>query len=215
MMERWLVRTEKNVISGPYPRELVQQMIRDGKLALEDEVCCANSYWFFLHEQDEVQKLLGVRAPKLDSMDNEITETETQTDTQTRSVQAQTQAKEHSLNEPLIPDIGEVPEDTKILSNRALREFHTTPAHGPAPHAGSGATTVAAPINSVSIKPAPAKPALVKSASGSPASQQLYRRAVLSVERPSFWRGFAGVLALLIMGAVVYAFMILRQNGRV
>lgn len=75
--EKWLVRTEKNQILGPFPRELVRQMVLDGKLGLQDEVCMGNSYWIYLHETEELRQQLGVVAPRIRS-DDEDTETETE-----------------------------------------------------------------------------------------------------------------------------------------
>lgn len=80
-LDQWLVRTSENKLTGPHTREqLVQQML-DGKLGLQDEVCQANSYWFFLHEASEVQTHLGVQMPRTASAhqgEEEITETQTE-----------------------------------------------------------------------------------------------------------------------------------------
>src|SRR5689334_9666342 len=64
-MDQWLIRTAQNWIAGPYPQERVRQMILEGKLTLQDEVCLANHYWIHLHEREEVKEQLGVEVPRV------------------------------------------------------------------------------------------------------------------------------------------------------
>jgi hypothetical protein len=85
-MDQWLVRTASNRIDGPFPREQVIEMIRDGKLGLQDEICQANQYWIYLHEHQEVQRQLGIQMPRNarnpgERGEEEITETQTETET--------------------------------------------------------------------------------------------------------------------------------------
>jgi hypothetical protein len=90
-MDQWLVRTSSNRIEGPYSRDQVVELIRDGKLGPQDEVCQANQYWIFLHEQHEVQRQLGIQMPRSKSGksaasgEEEITETQTETDTENQA----------------------------------------------------------------------------------------------------------------------------------
>lgn len=80
--DEWLVRTTQNVIAGPYTQAQVLALIQDRKLGHHDEVCPASGYWFCLHEQEEVKKLLGIELPpeKSESTGEEITETQTDVD---------------------------------------------------------------------------------------------------------------------------------------
>lgn len=78
-MNLWLVRTEKNRISGPYPGEKLKEMILKGELGFQDEICEANRYWIYLHEREEVMGALGVEVPGRSASEipgEEITETE-------------------------------------------------------------------------------------------------------------------------------------------
>lgn len=59
----WLVRTANNVISGPYNKEQVAGLIRDGKLSSQDEVCQSCDQWIYLHEREEILSRLGVEVP--------------------------------------------------------------------------------------------------------------------------------------------------------
>lgn len=79
-LEKWLVRTEANCISGPFSREKLQEMILQGSLSLQDEVCRGNSYWIYLHEASEILAQLGVRVPRpVVGGSDEDTQTETET----------------------------------------------------------------------------------------------------------------------------------------
>src|SRR5687768_6106846 len=99
-MSHWLVRTAKNVISGPFNKETLCQMILSGELGSQDEVCESGQYWIFLHEREEVSRQLGINLPKPPKgEDDETTETQTQTQTQTEvterlAMQAQMLEKE-------------------------------------------------------------------------------------------------------------------------
>lgn len=76
-MEDWLLRTAKNRISGPFTADRIRQMIAKGEIGLEDEICQANHYWFFLQERAEVRKFLNVEVPKPGRRAGEdVTETE-------------------------------------------------------------------------------------------------------------------------------------------
>jgi hypothetical protein len=63
-MDQWLVRTTENQIIGPCTKDQLVAMIREGALTIDDEVCSANNYWFFLHERDEVIGQIGIELPK-------------------------------------------------------------------------------------------------------------------------------------------------------
>lgn len=81
-MEQWLVRTAENVIAGPYDKQQVLQLIRQGRLGSQDEVCRANSYWVFLHEHEEVLRHMGREAVQLllEGSGEDATQTQTQTE---------------------------------------------------------------------------------------------------------------------------------------
>ena len=82
-MDEWLTRTSHNQITGPFTQAEVCQKIQKGELKLQDEVCAANGYWFYLHESEEVRQQLGVQVPRMKSFgqDDEVTQTQTQTGT--------------------------------------------------------------------------------------------------------------------------------------
>jgi len=72
-MEQWLTRTEKNWIAGPYSKAQVIQMIQDGTLGIQDEVCPANGYWILLHERKELFDQLGIELPRARGVLDEVT----------------------------------------------------------------------------------------------------------------------------------------------
>jgi hypothetical protein len=75
----WMIRTSENLISGPYSKKQVIQLIDDGQLELTDEICHANQYWIYLHEQEEVKRQLGIDIPNSFIEPEEPTQTETDT----------------------------------------------------------------------------------------------------------------------------------------
>ena len=79
-MEQWLVRTVDNWITGPFPKEQIQEMILDRRLTSQDEVCSAHGYWISIHEVGEVKQQLGVDVPRplLVGEENEETTTQVQ-----------------------------------------------------------------------------------------------------------------------------------------
>jgi hypothetical protein len=75
-MEQWLTRTAENWIAGPYSKEQVSQMILDGRLGLQDEICPANGYWIMIHETKEIMDHLGIQVPRAHGSAEEVTESE-------------------------------------------------------------------------------------------------------------------------------------------
>lgn len=78
-MDQWLIRTSDNWIAGPYPEAQIRQMILNGELTYQDEICSANHYWIYLYEREEVMKQLGIEVPIQGAgakKDDEVTETE-------------------------------------------------------------------------------------------------------------------------------------------
>lgn len=71
---QWLLRKRRGglessiKILGPFWSAQVKEMILNGALELEDEICPENGYWIALHEREEVKGALGVdpvaRGPK-------------------------------------------------------------------------------------------------------------------------------------------------------
>lgn len=61
MMERddslhWLVRETDNCIHGPYTHAEILHLLKSKKIRGKMEIAQANSYWFSLHEKDELEK---------------------------------------------------------------------------------------------------------------------------------------------------------------
>lgn len=85
--DQWLIRTSQNIIAGPYTREQVCHLIEDQKLGPDDEVCPANGYWIYLHEEEELLRQLGVKLPHAygPASEEEITQTQTDTLTETQA----------------------------------------------------------------------------------------------------------------------------------
>lgn len=135
-IDQWMVRTAQNEVRGPYTREAVVQQIQRGELGPDDEVCQANHYWIYLDEREEVQKQLGIEAPRRDGGRDSM---ETQSDMRTQEIVyprmgvggVQSDATE-------LPELAAAPaRDAGLLNNRALREFQPrqdgSPGRAPGP----------------------------------------------------------------------------------
>ena len=145
--DQWLIRTAENLISGPYTRQQICEFIEQGQLQLNDEVCHANTYWFYLHEHDEIRKQLGIELPKelyAGAEESTVTETDTEiTDPgvepggtrvaamgamgQVRGGTVRSVSRQRESRESEIPDLpqstDELGENTAVMSNRAFRDF--------------------------------------------------------------------------------------------
>ena len=64
-MERnWLIRTSKKKILGPVSKKKIRELIQQGALDPEDEVCSGNGYWFRIKEETLVEKYIHGDTPQ-------------------------------------------------------------------------------------------------------------------------------------------------------
>lgn len=90
METQWLLRTALNRISGPYTREEVRELIREGVLGLQDELCPANGHWILLSEREEIRREFDIEISS--ELTEDVTTTGTHTETATET--------ENSVSEP-------------------------------------------------------------------------------------------------------------------
>ncbi len=140
----WLVRTAKNVISGPHSKTEVIDLVKSGAIGPQDEVCPGNGYWIYLHEHEEVQKWLGIAVPRAPRQPGEEV-TETQTD-RPPAPSVDAQAEEFLAQQP------EAVEQTAVMNASALR---AKPTVRPAVGTRGGAPSVSA------VRPQPARATVV------------------------------------------------------
>lgn len=135
MKALWLIRTHDNKISSPLTADEVRARVLSRSLALQDELCSSDGYWFFLHEAEELQTQLGVQYPPR-AKDREATDTETQT---------ASQGKVSTLPERTDPDFRR-PENVQALP---------TPASGPSQLAwvAQGAAKASSSLSGATIAP--------------------------------------------------------------
>jgi hypothetical protein len=70
-MKNWLIRTKNNHILGPVTKQKVLELFENGSIKEEDEICSGNGYWFYVREEDLLNKyLLG----STDQFFNPVTE---------------------------------------------------------------------------------------------------------------------------------------------
>lgn len=56
MVKNWLIRTKNNHILGPVSKDKIKQLISNGSIKGDDEVCSGNGYWVYIREQELVAK---------------------------------------------------------------------------------------------------------------------------------------------------------------
>lgn len=58
MSKNWLIRTKTNHILGPISKEKLLELLQNGSIKADDEVCSGNGFWFFIRENDMVSRFL-------------------------------------------------------------------------------------------------------------------------------------------------------------
>jgi hypothetical protein len=57
-MKNWLIRTKNNHILGPVTKDKIRDLIENGSIKQDDEICSGNGYWIFIREQALVNKYI-------------------------------------------------------------------------------------------------------------------------------------------------------------
>ncbi len=65
MSKNWLIRTKSNHILGPISKDKVLELLQNGSIKADDEVCSGNGFWFFIREDDMVARFLMGREQQL------------------------------------------------------------------------------------------------------------------------------------------------------
>lgn len=58
MEKNWLIRTKSNHILGPVSKEKVLELFKNGSLKANDEICTGNGFWFFIREEEMIERYL-------------------------------------------------------------------------------------------------------------------------------------------------------------
>jgi hypothetical protein len=58
MNKNWLIRTKNNHILGPVSREKVKELIGNGTIKGDDEICSGNGYWIYIREEELLSKYI-------------------------------------------------------------------------------------------------------------------------------------------------------------
>lgn len=195
-MDQWLVRTAQNLVAGPYTKEQVCQLVLQGQLSQDDDICPANGYWIPLHDRDDVFKHLGIHVPSLPGdPDEEITETQSMTGTIRVDPEAGPDSTQEHEDDSFLPELADFStEDTGVFSVEMLKERRVRSdllLCSPAVSEGGLPESIASPP-SADLERARQRPKIL---------------VLSSIEKPSIWRGFAWVLIL--VGAVI-AYAVVR-----
>lgn len=63
-MKNWLIRTKSFHLLGPVSQEKVRELIDNGSITGEDEICSGNGYWFSVKEADLVARYIYQNNPQ-------------------------------------------------------------------------------------------------------------------------------------------------------
>ncbi len=207
MKALWLVRTHDNKISGPLTADEVRAQVLSRSLALQDELCSSDGYWFFLHEAEELQTQLGVQYPPR-AKDREATDTETQT---------ASQGKVLPLPERTDPDFRR-PENVQPLPTSASGQAPLAwVAQGAAKASSSlSGATVAPPSQTEKPQTAPSGPSAAGEAGPSVISERKDAASTVEgeVKVDSTSGGFSWVAAALVAVALVGAALVFWSRSR-
>lgn len=58
MEKNWLIRTKSNHILGPVSKEKALELYNNGSIKGDDELCTGNGYWFYIREDDLIERFL-------------------------------------------------------------------------------------------------------------------------------------------------------------
>ena len=58
MVKNWLIRTKNNHILGPVSKEKIRELISNGSIKGDDEICAGNGYWIHVREQDLIARYI-------------------------------------------------------------------------------------------------------------------------------------------------------------
>lgn len=56
MIKNWLIRTKNNHILGPVSKQKIQELLDNGSIKGDDEICCGNGYWIYVREEDLIER---------------------------------------------------------------------------------------------------------------------------------------------------------------
>ena len=58
MEKNWLIRTKNNHILGPVSKAKVRELVENGSIKGDDEICSGNGFWFYIREAEMVERFL-------------------------------------------------------------------------------------------------------------------------------------------------------------
>lgn len=58
MKRDWLIRTKNNHILGPVSKHKIRELIENGSIKGDDELCQANGHWFQIRENDYIDRFV-------------------------------------------------------------------------------------------------------------------------------------------------------------
>ena len=56
MRKSWLIRTKNNHILGPVSKDKIKELLKNGSIKGDDEICSANGHWIYVREDELIEK---------------------------------------------------------------------------------------------------------------------------------------------------------------
>lgn len=197
--DEWLTRTAQNTLAGPFTKQEIIQKVMSGQLALQDEVCRANEYWFYLHEAEEVAKYLGIQVPR-----PKVEKDAERTNTETQGPPAPAGAPPEERTDPdLEPPAASGPSPSGGEPPRAAS------ARAREPEAQAAAPAVAA-SSARAPEPEP-RPVAASVPRAEDLASEMPNGFGTRMERPMLFQGMAWALVLAIGAVIVYVLKLLKQ----
>lgn len=112
MEKNWLIRTKNNHILGPVSKQKVRELLEKGSIKGDDELSSGNGYWFYIRENELVEKYVLGEIPQ---GFNPVTEAETVLAKPPVQLDGENLVpSEDDLSFPEMKEIIEVPENLKV-----------------------------------------------------------------------------------------------------
>jgi hypothetical protein len=121
MNKNWLIRTKNNHILGPVSKEKIRDLISNGSIKGDDEICSGDGYWIYVRETELVSKyILGEEKQGF----NPVQEAKTILATGISSSEESTSDDLFPSNDDLdYPDMGEGPIEDALLPETEDLEY--------------------------------------------------------------------------------------------
>jgi hypothetical protein len=179
MDKNWLIRTKSNHILGPISKEKVLELYQNGSIKADDEVCSGNGFWFFIREDELVEKYL--------------------TGDDVQAFNPISEAKDVLTSKTGEPANSHEPDDITLVGGINLSQFNQ-------PDKGEGETPPIPEGNQASVSPVSESPSVdsKKKNKIAPRLKGGNETRVMKPVKKQDWIKYAGILGFLLLFLLIY-----------